>query len=96
MLGMVTIWKNTQSGLGEPEQHFRFTRNCNFQMKISQKVTCSCLSWTAGLTWSLVGFPLDVSDTCLVVKLSTTSLLLDFNKKVSTAKKKQPFCGLHP
>ena len=35
------------------------------QLKFTVTLTCSCLSCTAGLTWSLGGLPPELSDTCL-------------------------------
>ena len=79
MLGMEMIWKNTQSGLGEPksndwERGYEADKQLLFQ-------TCSCLSWTAGLTWSLVGFPLHVSDTCLD-QVSQVSTCTSFKENI--------------
>ena len=38
---------------------------CSYNLQFTVTLTCSCLSCTAGLTWSLGGLPPELSDTCL-------------------------------
>ena len=62
---MEKIWKSNPSELVGPASR-SIDELLILKLHFTVTLTCSCLSCTAGLTWSLGGLPPEFSDTCLV------------------------------
>ena len=105
MLGMETIWKNIQSVLGEPENSYLQIFSSHKRISMLQVTGFSSCKTDLNLLWSLLNCRINLEpcllstaclwhlpgSNCINAFLNSTGL-----KEKSTAKKMQPFCGLHP